>query len=490
MKLQLMRSFFYAFLLVATFSCSSNNNDDVLKYTTDSTLGLSRINLDNIADKIPVDKILKEKKDIDDDEKFLLQLINKPKESGIAVDQPFYVIVDPGKSEYEPQIKALFEINDKEKFQKSMSEITKSKVNIDKKNYIYVDGELCGSIKGKKAVITKDTERKSYRYEQSLMDSTDTYSNVKSSKLDEKFFADFWDRKATTSKSIKDQVSASLTKDKDVSGWINLQALSSYLSKGYIETLAVNKLIKESGVGFDFDFQKGSAEMDTKTFFNNDMKKIVEKYYDKNKINYDLVQHVDLDNASSYSIGFFSLDFMHFLIKESGFEATINNYLSSTDKTLADITSTFTGDYSFVEMKTQEDSTSYYTPERNVIILGINKKKADNLKTLMEGPLGSGMQYVVDGDKAIFSDDEKLIYEFKNKKTGKNSNLKKKSGITSYSWSDGGEYNKTYDSTPKPVKIIQAENESKEEKGNLVSKTIFTLDKKDENALYYFIMNG
>ena len=40
------------------------------------------------------------------------------------------------------------------------------------------------------------------------------------------------------------------------------------------------------------------------------------------------------------------------------------------------------------------------------------------------------------------------------------------------------------------MKIIDVVNESKEDDGNMVSKTVFTLDKKDENALYYLIMNG
>ncbi|HEX7869677.1 MAG TPA: hypothetical protein VF455_06130, partial [Chryseobacterium sp.] len=98
MKNTLMKSLFYVFAFAILFSCNSNKNDDVLKYTTDTTLGLSRINLNSISDKIPVEKILKEKKNLDDNQKVLLQLISKPKESGIDTAKPLYIMVEPGKS--------------------------------------------------------------------------------------------------------------------------------------------------------------------------------------------------------------------------------------------------------------------------------------------------------------------------------------------------------------------------------------------------------
>lgn len=489
MKNTLMRTLFYVFAVAILFSCNSNKNNDILNYTTDTTLGLSRVNLKTISDKIPVDKILKEKKNLKDDEKFFLQLVSKPKESGMNIDKPLYFIVDQGKSTSDPDAKAFFWVDDKAKFQKSMSDLTKTKVTIDKKDYIYVDGKLTGSIKGDMAIISSDKSYNPYGGYSNYMNANGADG---SSKLNEKYFTDFWSRKGTSSSVIKEQVDQSLVNDKDISGWINLAAVASYVSKGYIETLAVNKLIKDSGIGFDFNFDKGKSEMDTKTFFNSDMKKIVQKYYDKNKINYDLVKNVELDNSKSFSIGFFSLDFMRYLVKEAGFEATINHYLSSTNKTLEDITSTFTGDYAFAEFKAPNDSNDYYR-SNNAVILGFNPKKKDVLTSLLQGPLANGKKYMITDNQVLFSDDNSVIYQFQNKKAGKNTKLGKKSGITAYSWSDGKEYNdkKNADANKNAdVNIVDAVNESKEDNGNLVSKTVFTLDKKDENALYYLIMNG
>ncbi|MCS3530427.1 DUF4836 family protein [Chryseobacterium sp. JUb7] len=477
-----MKSLFYVFTLAILFSCNSNkNNDEVLTYTTDATLGLSRVNLKTISGKIPVDKILKEKKDLKEDEKFFLQLVNKPQESGIDTDKPLYFIIDQGKSTSDPDAKAFFWISDKAKFQKSMSDLTKSKITVDKKDYIYADGKLTGSIKGDMAIVSSEKSYNPYA-------GYNSYNTPEpSAKLNEKYFTDFWGRKGTTNAAIKDQVNQSLVDNKDISGWINLAAVASYASKGYIETLAVNKLIKDSGVGFDFNFDKGKAEMDTKTFFNADMKKVVEKYYDKNKVDYDLVKNVELDNAKSFTIGFFSLDFMRYLVKEAGFEATVNHYLASTNKTLEDITSTFTGDYAFVDFKANPaDSLEYYRAN-NAVVLGFNPKKKDNITSLLQGPLGASKKYMIGDNQVIFSDDNNVIYQFQNKKAGKNAKLDKKSGITAYSWSDGNDYNQREKAS---VKVVDMVNESKEEGGNLVSKTVFTLDKKDENALYYLIMNG
>ena len=85
-----MKTLLYAFVLVIFFSCNSNKNDEILTYTTDTTLGLSRVNLKEISNKIPVDKILKEKKNLQAEEKLFLQLVNKPGESGIDIDKPLY----------------------------------------------------------------------------------------------------------------------------------------------------------------------------------------------------------------------------------------------------------------------------------------------------------------------------------------------------------------------------------------------------------------
>lgn len=348
-----MKKIIYLAVLATIYSCSSNNNDDILKYTKDTTLGISRVNLKTVAEKVSADKILKEKQYVFEDRKMLLELVNKPKESGINVDKPLYIIVDPGKSnaDNEPNVKAYFEIDDKTKFQKSMSDITKSKVTIDKKDFIYIDGLLTGSIKGKEAILTKKPNNH-YDREYTNYDEIDSITTVipeKKSYFDEKYFTDFWNRKGPSNKVIKEQVNQSLAGNKDMSAWINLSAVANYLSKGYIETLAVNKLIKDSGVGMEITFDKGSAEMNTKTFFNSEMQKVVEKYYSKNKIDYDLVKTINVDKAESFSIGYFSLEFMTYLIKEAGFESTINNYLSSSNKTLADITSIFTGDYAYVQ---------------------------------------------------------------------------------------------------------------------------------------------
>lgn len=483
MKNTLMKSLFYVFAFAILFSCNSNKNNEILNYTTDATLGLSRVNLNTISEKIPVDKILKEKKNLNEEDKLLLQLVSKPKESGIDTEKPLYFLVEKGKSAYDTDVNAFFWISDKAKFQKSMSDLTKKKVTVDGKDLIYVDGKLTGSIKGDMAVVSTEKSYNPY----SAYNSYGTQEP--SSKLNEKFFTDFWGRKGTSSAAIKDQVNQSLSDNKDISGWVNLSALASYASKGYIETLAVNKLIKDSGIGFDFNFDKGTSEMNTKTFFNEDMKKVVEKYYNKNNVNYDLVKNVELDNAKSFTIGFFSLDFMKYLIKEAGFEATVNNYLSSTNKTLEDITSTFTGDYAFIDFKTtpSADTLDYYEPKNNALVLGFNPKKKENLTTLLQGPLGQSKKYMIADDHVIFSNDNNVINQFQNKKAGKNAKLDKKSGITAYSWSDGNDYNQKENAT---VKVVDMVNESKEDGGNLVSKTVFTLDKKDENALYYLIMNG
>lgn len=105
---------------------------------------------------------------------------------------------------------------------------------------------------------------------------------------------------------------------------------------------------------------------------------------------------------------------------------------------------------------------------------------------MLQGPLGESKKYTIVDNQVIFSDDQSINAQFQAKKAAKNSKLSKKTGITAYSWSDGSDYNRR---ETVPAKVIEISNESKENAGNLVSKSVITLDKKDENALYYFIMN-
>ena len=107
----------------------------------------------------------------------------------------------------------------------------------------------------------------------------------------------------------------------------------------------------------------------------------------------------------------------------------------------------------------------------------------------MEGPFGYDRKYIINGNKVIISDDSQLVYQFKSNKDAKNANLDKKSGVTSYSWTDGSEYNRGYNNDKDRAKIVKATNEYKQENGNMISKTVFTVDKKDQSTLYYFIMN-
>lgn len=472
--------YFYLVAFILLASCSSNNNNEILSFTTDGTLGISRVNLKTIYKKIPVDKILKEKKDISEDQKLILQLVAKPQESGIDEDKPLYVLVDKAPTSNTPEFRIFFSINDKKKFQESMSKLTKKKVTINDKDFILVDNSLVGNINKDRAVIL---QKENNSYEQDIYSKSALTTTVT-----EKELLDFWKRKGTSSKSIKEQVNKSLTSEKDLGAWINLGAVASFASQGYIETLAVNKLIKDSGYGLDFSFDKGSVTMDSKSFFNDEMKKVVSKYYNGKKVNYNLVKNIDLDNTKSFTIGFFSFDLINYLIKEAGMEAMINNYLQYSGKTVQDLTSIFNGDFAFAEMnKNPADSLNYYS-NNTALVLGFNKKNVDGLQTLLKGPIFEGKKYIIQDNNILFSDDNNALYQFKNNKAAKNSKLNKKSDVSSYSWTNGDDINKSSNSNV--AKVVDMTSESTVEKGDFVTATKISVDKKDENALYYFILSN
>lgn len=465
--------FIILFLIAAIISScgSKSNNSEVLKYTTDKTLGLVRINLNSITEKVSAEKLLKEKLDLEEEQTLLLQLASNPKESGLNMDIPLFVIVDPGKKTEYPDIKTMFSISDKAKFQAKMSTIAKKTIKIDDKNLIYFDNKLVGSLKGDLAVITQDEYKGGYYDSETFV-----------SKINEKYFEEFWARTGSDKESIKEQVNKSLTSDKDVSAWVNIQATSSYFSKGYIESLAINKLLVDAGINVNFNFDKGIIEFQSTTFFNKELKAVIEKYYSKNAINYDMVKYINTENATGYTFGFFSLDLLNYIIKEAGFESTINNYMAMAETNLSEITSAFTGDFAAINYKST-DTTSYYRSTETAVVIGINKDKQAVIEKLLTNYPYLGETYAFGDNEFVYSTDSTILEGFKNKTAAKNANLKKVTGVNSYSWSTLDELNTSADK----VKIIDVVSESKEDDGNLSSKVIVTFDKKEENILYYLL---
>lgn len=470
---------YFLLSLIFLASCSSGNNDEIIKYSTDKTLGISRVNLQSFSDKIPFDKILKEKTNLSEGKKEILQLLSKPEESGIDIAKPLYFMIEGSQNISNPEVKIFFSLKDKNKFQSKMSQLTKQKMSISDKGSIYLGSLLIGSIKDDYAVLAY---QKDYNYSFNLPQSS---ANSENKTVTEQYFEDFWNRKGISNSTLKDQINKTLTKNKDISLWINIAATASYATKGYIETLTLNKLLIDSGFGIEFNFDKGKIEMETQSFFNKDMKKIIEKYYNKNKINYDLVKYTELDNAEAFSLGFFSLDFFKYLIQESGFEATINNYLGRYgNTTLEDVTSSFTGDFASVEYKNSDPTA--YSSETNITILGINPQKTDKINALLKNNfLFSSKKPTVIDNLLILGGDDTFINQIKNKKEAKNSNLDKKSGINSCFWSNGRNFNKATNK----ANIVDWTGSSKEEDGNMISEASILLDKKDENALYYLLVN-
>jgi hypothetical protein len=92
-------------------------------------------------------------------------------------------------------------------------------------------------------------------------------------------------------------------------------------------------------------------------------------------------------------------------------------------------------------------------------------------------------------DLFVMGNDPKTFDLLQNKKTATNKKLEKKSDITTYSWSNGADFNVAMlrGKSPSKAKIVNIISESKMDNGNTTSKIVVTLDKKDKNALVYLM---
>lgn len=495
MKLKTFAPFLVGLALLLT-SCSGNNNKEILKLTNEKTLGIVKFNIDDVIKKLPKEQILADtiKKFSNSDKEF--RLFVRADELGIDTDEPFYITTESEKDKFITSY--VFWLDDEVLFLKKFKEIYSKELTIDySKNLVYSGKNVFGAFKDGIFVMsqksydpyTSRAREYDYYYEDEYEYEEEDMS------VSEDFYKNFFTRKALEDENVLDNIDTALKEDKDASVWINLHGIVSNVTKGYIETLAINKLLIGSGFGLNLNFEEGKIECKAESFFNEDMKKIVEKYYEDKEVNYDIVKNVELDNAILYGIGYFSTDFVKYFIKEAGFEATANKYLESKNITLEDIFSTFNGQYAVVnykEITTKKlsyDGSSYYDYKQpnTLIVFGINKDKSKKVMDLLNEPFLKLGDKLYTNDKVLaFTSESSNLNLFKTNKNAKNTKLNKVTGVNSYSYGNGKELNESMGSNLKN-KIEEMISTSKINDGNALSEITISFEKKDKNILHYII---
>lgn len=487
-----MRKSIYAFLLVSAgllvTSCSSDDsNKEILKFASAKTMAVVKINLEQLNGKFPKDEIMKDTTNHfskSESEKF--KLFINAEDNGIDIEKPLYVMSDYDKNDF--VISFFGWLDDQDKFVKNFSKISETKIRIDKtKNLVYSDSQLIGSINGDMIVLSRSMRSPyaGYDYNQTESDGL----------LSEKFYKDLWNRKPSDNKKFTEQIDKSLDKDSDMSSWINLYGIISTASRGYIETLAVNKLLVDAGVGMSLNFDKGKIQFNTKTFFNEELQKLVEKHYKGKEVDYSIIKNIDIDESKSYSIGYMSFDFLRYFVKEAGFEAMVNSYLETKNITFEEITNALNGKYAFVSYKDTTipevtEENPYAMPEpRTLLALGINADKATKLIDLLKNEplLGSYAKMFNNKEVLVVSSDDKSLELLRANKAAANKTLDKKSGVNSYTWANADDFNKGLAGAERKVKLTSIVSVSNIKDGNATSETTVTLDKNSKNALHYLM---
>ncbi|WP_294821718.1 hypothetical protein [uncultured Flavobacterium sp.] len=484
-----MKRILYGFLMFSVglmaVSCGSDSADEtILGYTTDNTIAIVKVNLDRLDEKLPKKEMMNDKSDkFSASEKEKMELFMNAEDNGIDITKPLYLMTDKDKDRFSFSI--IGWLDDEAKFEKNFSKISETKITINKeKNLVYSDKELIGSIKDGMIVLAKAAGNPM----DGLMGRS-AYAPSNNGEVTEKFYADFWNRKPTEKEAMIGQIEKSLQADADMSAWVNVYTVVNTLSKGYIETLAVNKLILDAGVGFNLNFDKGKIDFRTNTFFNEEMQKLVKKYYDSKGVDYDIVKNIELDQAKMYSVGFFSIDFLKYFIKEAGFEPMANSVLQYQGLTLEDITNALNGKYAFAmfpEQPAPADDPYAYPKPSGVLVLGINGDKAGKLINAIEAEPNFSYYAKMfhNKDMLVFATEDSQLEQLKANKAAANKKLNKVSGVNSYTWATGEDFNKGFQGHAK-AKVISIESTSKIDGGNGSSETVIKLDKDKKNALHY-----
>ena len=483
-----MKRILYGFLMFSAglmaVSCGSDGTDDViLGFTTDNTIAIVKVDLNRLDEKLPKEEIMKDKSNkFSASDKEKMKLFMNAKDNGIDIEKPMYMMTDKEKDQF--AFSFIGWLDDQAKFETNFSKISETKITIDKaKNLIYSDKNLIGSIKDDMIVLSRTAGNPMGN----LMGGG--YAPSGEGEATEKFYTEFWTRKPTEKEALIAQVTKSLEADADMSAWVNVYAVVNTLSRGYVETLAVNKLLLDAGVGVNLNFDKGKIDFKTNTFFNEEMQKLVEKYYDGKGVDYDIVRNIDVDKAKMYSVGFFSVDFLKYFVKEAGFEPIANQVLESKGLTLEDITAALNGKYAFAAFQEQpvdpNDPYAYPKPS-GVFALGINGDKANKIIDMIVAD--ESFRYYAkmyhNKEVLVFATEDSQLQLLKDNKAAANKKLNKVSGVNSYTWATGEDFNKGFEGKAK-VKVVSMESTTKVEGGNGSSETVIKLDKDKKNALHY-----
>lgn len=511
-----MKKIIYGFLFFSAalmaVSCGSSTDKEILKYTTDKTLGIVKINVAQLEKKLPKDEILKDKSaDMSKDEKEKLQLVMDAKNNGFDTEKPVYVIADSEGDGFAVTLVGF--LSDKAKFEAGFSKITGKKIKTNESNNVYADDQIIGSIKDDMIIfsgVTGNPMASAYGYGGS------------EKQADAAFYASFWKRKATENKAKVEQITKSLNDKADMSTWVNLYGVINTASRGYIETLAINKQLIDAGIGFDLNFNEGSIDIKASTFFNEELQTLVKKYYNGKEIDYSLVKNIDIDKAKSYGVGYTSLEFIRHFIKEAGFESMANEaLLQNVGLTLDDITGGLKGTYAFasygeiaaepavieeepvLEASISDDPYAdpygdeygyddypvYNAPKPDMLLaLGINGAKAQKLIDFISKNEMFAAYVKTYSNKDIFvvTSNESNLDLLKSGKAAANKKLVKKTGVTSYSWMGGDDINKVAEGKIK-TKLVNIESFSKMEDGNSTTELTIKFDKNKKNILHYLL---
>lgn len=495
-----MKRIIYGFLLFSAtllaVSCGSDDsNEEILKYTTDKTLAIVKVNLQQLDKKLPKEEIMKDESgNFSEKDKEKLKLFMNADENGIDVEKPLYLMTDQNKDGF---VFSFFGwLTNPSKFEANFSKISGTKIKIDEaKNLIYSNDNLIGAINDHMIVLSQNVTNP--------MNSMYGSSRVNASgPANDQFYADLWKRKPLENKNAVEQIKKSLDSESDVSSWINLYGMINTFSKGYIETLAIDKVLKGAGMGFSLNFGEGKIEAKGSTFFNDDLKKLVEKYYSGKSIDYSIVKNIDIDRSKSYAVGYMSPEFFRYFIKEAGFETMANNFLESKNLTVEEITNALSGHYAFVQFREDKNESQavpevdeygypvpYYPQPKMLLALGINGGKAKKIVDLInaEPMLTQNAKVYSNNELLVVSNDDKGMEMVKSNKTAVNSTLKKKSDVTTYSWSDSEDINKMIERSDRKVKMVSMESSSNVKDGNFSSDITITLDKSKKNVLHYLM---
>jgi hypothetical protein len=347
-------------LAFSFFACNSKKSG---LFIPDNALMVVHVNPSSLSSKITWDEIKNSEwfKDLRhrEDDTLVQKILDNPEAVGMDTKGDFFAFVArSGNNAY-----TVFEglIKDASAF-----EVLNKKIH--EKGKVESDAGYSMMVMDNSTMVAWNKEKFAYINDMPEMSSRSPFGNRRMGDNNNKLNADSLRRivKAILNHEGKnmhdDKRFAGLMKEKgDMHMWFNSSANISDIAGGFMDMMKVSSLLEGNATGAVLSFDDGKITINSKSFVNDELAKLMEKY-DSKDISADVLNRIPSQNVVGVMAANMNPKMIQEVLKAAGFEGLLNSFLSKQGLSVNEIFSAINGEFIVAVSDLQKKDTTITYP--------------------------------------------------------------------------------------------------------------------------------